>query len=167
MTGPQLGFMAALTAISLGIALYALLVINRGSRNLGVRPVSGSLLRRLSRSPAERPELFPWAFYAHRISGLAVFAFLALHLVDVGLYAISPALYDEVHVLYGTPAMRAFESVLFLGILFHAFNGLRLLAIDFVDVGPLAVRRSLYIATALAIVGGMTGAALIMAPIFR
>ncbi len=166
MTPPQLAFIGALSLITLGILLYSVLVIGRASRNLGVRPVSGDLLRRLGRSPLERPEIFPWAFYAHRISGLAIFAFLALHLVDVGLYAISAELYDEVHMVYGTPPMRVFESLLFAGILFHALNGLRLLAIDLVDVGPVTTARSLRIVTVITIVGSLGGAAIIMAPVF-
>lgn len=166
MTPPQLAFLGALTVISLGIVLYGLLVIGRGSRNLGVRPVSGDVLRRLGRSPLERPEVLPWAFYAHRISGLAIFAFLALHLVDVGLYAISAELYDDVHSVYGTPPMRVFESLLFAGILFHTLNGLRLLAIDLLDVGPVTILRSLRIVTVITIVGSLGGAAIIMAPVF-
>lgn len=165
MTAAQLAFLAALALITLGIVVYSAVVIGRASRNIGVRPVAGNLIRRLGRSPLERPDIFPWAFYAHRISGLAIFAFLALHLVDVGLYAISAELYDEVHIVYGTSFMRVFESVLFLGILFHTLNGLRLLSIDFLDVGPSAVSRSLTIVTLLSILGGLAGAAIILAPV--
>jgi len=165
MSAAQLAFSVALALITIGIVLYAALVVSRGSRNLGIRPVSGDLLRRLRRSPIERPEVLPWAFYAHRISGLAIFAFLALHLIDVGLFAISADLYDDVHAVYGTPLMRVFESVLFAGILFHALNGVRLLAIDFIDVGPATINRSLLVVTLITIIGSLAGAVLIMAPV--
>ena len=58
--------------------------------------------------------------------GVAVFAFLLLHVLDVALYAISPARFDEVHELYGTTPLRVFECALLFAILFHTLNGLRL-----------------------------------------
>jgi succinate dehydrogenase / fumarate reductase cytochrome b subunit len=75
-----------------------------------------------------------WAFVAHRASGVAVFAFLTLHVFDVALYALSPARFDDVHELYGTAAMRVFECLLLFAILFHTLNGLRLVLLDVVEV---------------------------------
>lgn len=71
-----------------------------------------------------------WAFAAHRISGFLVFFFLLLHIVDVSLIA-RPHLYDEVHELYGNVFLRLFEVGLLAALVFHAFNGLRIVAIDF------------------------------------
>ena len=60
-----------------------------------------------------------WAFVAHRATGVAVFAFLCLHILDVGLYAVSAARFDDVHELYGTTPLRLFECALLFAILFH------------------------------------------------
>src|SRR3990172_5728592 len=90
------------------------------ARNVGDPTGPTALVRRLSRAPRDRLELGRWGFWAHRVSGVAIFAFLILHLFDVGLYGLSRDLYDEVHALYGTAALRVFESGLLVAILFHA-----------------------------------------------
>jgi succinate dehydrogenase / fumarate reductase cytochrome b subunit len=72
-----------------------------------------------------------WAFISHRVSGFLVFFFLLLHVVDVSLVNASPRLYDEVHALYGNVMLRLFEVGLLGALLFHAFNGLRIVMIDF------------------------------------
>ena len=72
-----------------------------------------------------------WAFVLHRITGFLVFMFLLLHVVDVSLVNASPKLYNEVHALYGNVLLRLFEVGLLGALLFHAFNGLRIVMIDF------------------------------------
>ena len=72
-----------------------------------------------------------WAFVLHRITGFLVFMFLLLHVVDVSLVNASPKLYNEVHDLYGNVLLRLFEVGLLAALLFHAFNGLRIVMIDF------------------------------------
>jgi succinate dehydrogenase / fumarate reductase cytochrome b subunit len=72
-----------------------------------------------------------WAFVMHRITGFLVFMFLLLHVVDVSLININPDLYNEVHDLYGNVLLRLFEVGLLGALLFHAFNGLRIVMIDF------------------------------------
>lgn len=72
-----------------------------------------------------------WAFIAHRVTGFLVFFFLLLHVVDVSLINASPELYDEVHRLYGNVMLRMFEVGLLAALLFHSFNGLRIVMIDF------------------------------------
>jgi len=163
MTAAQLAFLAALAIITLGIAAFAALVIGRSRQSAGGNP---GVIARLGRPSVARMELHRWAYYAHRISGLAIFAFLALHLVDVGLVAISPSLYDEVHSLYGTPPMRVFEVALLAGILFHAANGLRLLAMDLVDVGSRTSERLLWLAIAVTVILTIPAGVIILAPVF-
>jgi succinate dehydrogenase / fumarate reductase cytochrome b subunit len=72
-----------------------------------------------------------WAFVLHRITGFLVFMFLLLHVVDVSLVNASPTLYNEVHDLYGNVLLRLFEVGLLGALVFHAFNGLRIVMIDF------------------------------------
>lgn len=79
-----------------------------------------------------------WAFVGHRVSGVLVFLFLLLHIVDVSLINISAELYDEVHQLYGNVVLRVFEVGLLFALLFHSLNGLRIVALDFF---PGAVRQ--------------------------
>jgi succinate dehydrogenase / fumarate reductase cytochrome b subunit len=72
-----------------------------------------------------------WAFVGHRISGVLVFCFLLLHIVDVSLINSDPVLYDEVHDLYGNILLRIFEVGLLFALLFHSLNGLRIVLVDF------------------------------------
>lgn len=71
-----------------------------------------------------------WAFIFHRISGFGIFLFLLLHVVDVSLVQ-NRRLYNDVHALYGNIIMRFIEVGLLFGLLYHAFNGLRIVLIDF------------------------------------
>ena len=163
MTPAQLGFLTALATILLLVAGIGLLVVRRARRAAGVP--AASVLGRLGRPSIARLELHRWAFYAHRTGGLAIFGFLALHLVDVGLIAVSPALYDEVHELYGTPALRVFEVGLLAAVLFHAFDGLRLLVLDVVDVGWRTSERLLWAAVVLSVALTIPAAVVILAPV--
>jgi succinate dehydrogenase / fumarate reductase cytochrome b subunit len=153
------GFTLVLLAV-LGFAAVVLLDARTGSGSYLTR----DLFRRLQRSSAERAEIDRWAFYAHRLSGFAVFAFLLLHIVDVSLYALSRERYDDVHDLYGTLVLRIFECGLLFAILFHAFNGLRLLGIDLANLDAAVSRRLLIAAVALTILGGLAGSVVILKP---
>lgn len=162
MTPAQASFLVALTAILLGVTAFAVVVVGAGRRSAGAETLG--VVTRLARPRTARLELHRWAYYAHRVSGLAILGFLALHLVDVGLVAISPALYDEVHALYGTLPLRVFEVGLLAGILFHAANGLRLLVLDLVDVRAATSERLLWVAIAVTIVLTIPAAAIILGP---
>jgi succinate dehydrogenase / fumarate reductase cytochrome b subunit len=164
VTPAQTAFLTALGAIVLLVAGFGVFVVARARR--ATRVPATSILVRLGRPSATRLELHRWAFYAHRTGGLAILGFLALHLVDVGLVAVSPALYDEVHALYATPVLRVFEVVLLTAILFHAFDGLRLVLLDLVDAGWRTSERLLWLAIALTVVVAIPAAVVILAPVF-
>ena len=165
MTLPQLAFLGALVVLLAVIVVFAVVVVATAARRTGDPTGPGGALRRLSRAPRDRIELGRWAFWAHRVTGVAIFAFLALHLVDVSLYAVSAELYDEVHVLYGTLGLRLFESGLLVAILFHALNGLRLLAMDLVEMDPTVAERLLIGVVGLTVALGTAGSAIILAPV--
>ena len=99
-----------------------------------------------------------WAFVIHRITGVLVFMFLLLHVIDVSLVNISATLYNEVHMLYGNVLLRLFEVGLLFALLFHALNGLRIVMIDFF---PGAIRNEkamfsivVFASVVLTLVGG-------------
>jgi succinate dehydrogenase / fumarate reductase cytochrome b subunit len=80
----------------------------------------------------------------------------------VGTYTVSRGLYDELHGVYGSLPMRIFESTLLAAILFHTFNGLRILAIDAADLGAVAASRALGGVVALTVVLGAAGSVVIL-----
>ena len=166
MSLPQILFLFGLSLVLMSTVAFAAIILRDALRAGSTAHVSGGMLIRLWRSPAKRAELDRWAFYVHRWTGFAIFAFLMLHLIDVSLFAVSPALYDEVHELYGTTPMRLFECGLLFAILFHAFNGLRVLAIDLGDMGPTGSGRLLGVVIFATAVLGLAGSVVIMAPVF-
>jgi succinate dehydrogenase / fumarate reductase cytochrome b subunit len=72
--------------------------------------------------------MLAWAF--HRISGVAIWLFLVLHVIDIFLVGYAPGAYDTLLVIYATPAGIVMEWLLGAAVLYHALNGLRIIIID-------------------------------------
>ena len=85
-----------------------------------------------------------WSWVAHRITGVAVFFFLLVHVLDTALVRVSPNAYDLVIATYKTPIVNLMEVGLVGAVLYHALNGLRIIAIDFWDKGPRHQRSMLW-----------------------
>ena len=99
----------------------------------------------------------------HRVSGILVFFFLLLHIVDVSLVRW-PRLYDDVHAVYGNVVLRAFEVGLLFALVFHSLNGLRIVAVDFFPGAVANERRLLSAVVLLTLALGVPGAFVIMRP---
>ncbi len=168
MTAAQGAFLAGLTLVMCTIVAYAAVVVVGAVRGgKGVVLDARLVGRMLSGRGDERSEIDRWVFYAHRISGFAIFAFLCLHVLDVSLYAASEHLFNQVHGIYGNGFMRLLECGLLLAILFHTFNGLRILAIDLGDLGSSASRRILALSVVVTVVVGIAGSVVILKPVFQ
>jgi succinate dehydrogenase / fumarate reductase, cytochrome b subunit len=72
-----------------------------------------------------------WSWVLHRITGVAIFFFLLVHILDTSLVRVSPEAYNAVIGTYQTPIMGLGEVALVGAIVFHAFNGLRVILVDF------------------------------------
>jgi succinate dehydrogenase / fumarate reductase cytochrome b subunit len=73
-----------------------------------------------------------WAWAIHRVAGLGILAFLALHIADIFVAAFGPGLFNDLLFLYKGPLARVGEILLAFGLIYHALNGLRIIAADFV-----------------------------------
>lgn len=71
-----------------------------------------------------------WSWILHRGSGLAVLGFLFLHVLDTSLIMFGPDLYNRMAHLYESALFRPFEVVLMFLVIYHAFNGLRVIIVD-------------------------------------
>lgn len=78
-----------------------------------------------------RGDLGMWSWVAHRITGVLTFFFLFVHVLDTALVRVSPNAYDTVIETYKHPLMILFELGLLAAVLFHAFNGIRVMLVDF------------------------------------
>ncbi len=86
-----------------------------------------------------------WSWVAHRVAGVGIFFFLLVHVLDTALVRVSPEAYNVVIGTYKTPIMAIGEIGLVAGIVFHAFNGLRIVLIDFWKGGPKNQRKMFWI----------------------
>ena len=85
-----------------------------------------------------------WSWVLHRITGATVFFFLFVHVLDTALVRVSPQAYNEIVETYKTPIIGLMELGLVAAVLFHALNGLRVIAIDFWWQGPRHQRQMLW-----------------------
>lgn len=76
-----------------------------------------------------------WSWVLHRISGVGIFFFLLVHILDTALVRVSPEAYNVVIESYKTPIIGVAELGLVGAILFHGLNGLRVIAVDFWSKG--------------------------------
>ena len=76
-----------------------------------------------------------WSWVLHRITGVAIYFFLLVHILDTSIVRISPQAYNGVINEYKTPLMGLGEFFLVVAIGYHALNGLRIILIDFWSVG--------------------------------
>jgi succinate dehydrogenase / fumarate reductase cytochrome b subunit len=156
------------------LAAFSLLLILLVAATVGIvaaaaRPTGHTgrrgLLRAIGLTPSLPAAPTRWAHYLHRLTGIGIFAFLALHIGDVSLLAFSAPLYNRVHQLYATPVLRLFECALVLAVLYHTFNGLRLILIDVADLDLRASGRVLRAVVTLTLLLGVPASVLIMAPV--
>ena len=76
-----------------------------------------------------------WAWVAHRVTGVLIFFFLFAHVLDTALVRVSPDAYDRIIDTYKTPVVNLMEVGLVGAVLYHALNGMRVMAIDFWEQG--------------------------------
>lgn len=86
-----------------------------------------------------------WSWVAHRITGVAVFFFLFVHVLDTALVRVSPDAYNKVIATYKTPIVNLMEVGLVGAVLYHALNGIRLILVDFWSKGPKYQRAMLWV----------------------
>ncbi|MBZ4487045.1 succinate dehydrogenase, cytochrome b556 subunit [Microbacterium sp. cx-55] len=76
-----------------------------------------------------------WSWVLHRITGVSIFFFLLVHILDTALIRVSPEAYNAVIGTYKNPIMGLGEVVLVAAIAYHAYNGLRIILVDFWSKG--------------------------------
>ncbi|MGW0006659.1 succinate dehydrogenase, cytochrome b556 subunit [Nocardia grenadensis] len=85
-----------------------------------------------------------WSWALHRITGVTVFFFLFVHVLDTALVRVSPQMYDEAIEIYKTPIVALMEMGLVFCVLFHALNGVRVILVDFWSQGPRYQKQMLW-----------------------
>ncbi len=73
------------------------------------------------------------AWIYHRISGIALIGYLFLHIYSVSPLAQGRAAFDHKMATFSSPLYMIFEWLLFAVVLFHSFNGVRIVLVDWAD----------------------------------
>ncbi len=71
-----------------------------------------------------------WAYYLHRLTGIGVFLFLLIHIVDTSFLMAGPDAYNRMMELFALPFFRVGEVFLWAALLYHAINGIRVVLVD-------------------------------------
>jgi len=109
--------------------------------------------------------MLAWAF--HRISGVAIWAFVILHVIDIYLVGGNPEAYDEILKVYASPIGRVGEMLLGAALLYHALNGLRTIVMDFWRRLTRSPRQFWYASWVVFVAVGLPVAYIILKPIWE
>jgi succinate dehydrogenase / fumarate reductase cytochrome b subunit len=90
-----------------------------------------------------------WSWALHRITGVAVFFFLFVHVLDTAMVRVNPETYNKVIETYKNPVVGLMEIGLVAAVLFHALNGVRVILVDFWSKGPRYQKLMLWIILAI------------------
>lgn len=107
-----------------------------------------------------------WSWLLHRITGLGVLLFLLIHIVDISLLNFGPTVYNEGIALFGTPIVRLLSLALIAAVFYHAFNGTRIMLIDFVPWAARYQRSMFWVVLGLSVVCFVPLAYFVLAPLF-
>jgi succinate dehydrogenase / fumarate reductase cytochrome b subunit len=107
-----------------------------------------------------------WSFFLHRLTGLGVLLFLLLHIVDITLAGFGPKVYNDSIKIFSTGVIRLASLALIASVLYHAFNGVRIILIDFWPAAHKYQREMFYAVLALSILCFLPMAYFVLAPIF-
>src|ERR1700675_1440146 len=72
-----------------------------------------------------------WSWLLHRITGVAIILFLFAHVIDTAVVGWGPNAYNRVIRVYENPIVRLLELGLVAAVLYHSYNGIKILLVDF------------------------------------
>ena len=99
-----------------------------------------------------------WSWVLHRLTGVGVVLFLALHVIDTSWAVFYPELYVRAIAAYQSPLFTLGEFGLVFAVVYHAFNGIRIVIFDY--------KPELWRHQAQAAVAVLVLTLLVLAPVF-
>ncbi len=90
-----------------------------------------SIIESVWRGVTYRGGVGHWAWLLHRVSGVGIALFLTLHILDIFLVSFGPEVFEKLLFIYHSPIFKPLLVALVFGVTYHAFNGLRLILVDF------------------------------------
>ena len=93
-----------------------------------------------------------WAFFLHRLSGLAILAYFLIHVISISLFVFGEKTYMAVHLTYDFILFRLALIAVAAGVTYHAMNGLRIIVMDFTGKGVAYQRQLWYVTLAVSVI---------------
>ena len=106
--------------------------------------IAATLLR--GGAPVYWGDVGQYAWVLHRATGIGVLFFLLVHIVDIALIGLGRDIYTETVEFYATPFLIPMEIALVGAVIYHALNGIRVIAIDFWRPGGVRYERGIFYA---------------------
>lgn len=107
-----------------------------------------------------------WSWLFHRITGLGVLLFLLFHIVDITLVGFGPTVYNDALAVFSSTPIRFISLALIASVLYHAYNGVRIILVDFWPAGYKFQQQMFYIVLAATIISFIPMAFYVLGPIF-
>ncbi len=85
---------------------------------------------KISYGPPYKGKAGMWLYIFHRVTGVALFGYLLIHIISTALILLGPEIYEGAEAVYKNFYFRIAEVFLMLAVLAHAINGLRIIIID-------------------------------------
>lgn len=92
-----------------------------------------------------------WAFVLHRVSGVALLAYLLLHTVSIGSVMLGEDVYTAIHEVYEGTFFRLGLIGIAGAVAYHSLNGLRIILMDFTSWGVRVQSQLFYAVLALSL----------------
>ena len=106
-----------------------------------------------------------WAWILHRLSGLALIFYLSLHIWVINTLTLGPEKFEKLMKFLNSAPFKLLEVGLWGIILFHAFNGIRIVIVDFYK-GSMHHKRLFYSLIAIAFLLWVLGGYIILSHLF-
>jgi len=105
-----------------------------------------------------------WAWILHRLSGLALIFYITLHIWVINTLTQGPEKFETIMTFLNSPLFKYLEVGLWGIILFHAFNGVRIIIVDFFK-GSFAQKKVFFILILIAFIMWAIGSFIIISHI--
>jgi succinate dehydrogenase / fumarate reductase, cytochrome b subunit len=105
-----------------------------------------------------------WAWILHRLSGLGLIFYLSLHIWVINTLTYGEAKFAQVSAFLNSPLFKFLEVGLWGIILFHAFNGVRIVIVDFFK-GSMVHKKLFYIMISIAFLLWIAGSYIMLSHI--
>lgn len=91
-----------------------------------------------------RGDIGQYAWILHRASGVGLVFFLLVHVIDIMLVGLGSDIYDHTVAFYGNWFVIPMEIILVGAVIYHTLNGIRVMAVNFTEKGPVKEAKAFW-----------------------